>query len=199
MLLMSRNRRPAGKSQKAGRRGGRKSLLLIAAVSFLALAGIFAVVALRTGPSPTRAQSGPGAADRGAPSGGRPALSVAPSSYDLGQISQARGIVTVEMAVTNTGDGDLEISEMETTCGCTRASLIVDGKTGPWYGMRGHGDWPTGWSARLRPGQRAALRVQYDPDAHGIYRGPVDRTVFIYSNDPQQTRAAVRLIGTQGP
>lgn len=190
---MSRNRRPAGKHQKAGRRGGRKNLLLIAAVSFLALAGIFAAVALRTGPSSTRA------ADPGAPSGGRPALSVSPSSYDLGRISQARGIITVEMAVTNTGTGDLEISEMETTCGCTRASLIVDGKAGPWYGMRGHGEWPTGWSARLRPGQRAALRVQYDPDAHGIYRGPVDRTVFIYSNDPQRPQTAVRLIGTQVP
>lgn len=190
---MSRNRRHAGKNQKAGRRGGRQSLFLIAAVSFLALAGIFAMVALRTGPSSTRA------ADPGAPSGGRPALSVAPSSYDLGQISQAKGMVTVELAVTNTGTGDLEISEMETTCGCTRASLIVDGKAGPWYGMRGHGDWPTGWSARLRPGQRAALRVEYDPDAHGIYRGPVDRAVFIYSNDPRQARAAVRLIGMQGP
>jgi hypothetical protein len=126
-------------------------------------------------------------------------LSIVPASYDLGQISQARGIVTVEMAVTNTGTGDLEISEMETTCGCTRASLIVDGKAGPWFGMRGHGDWPTGWSARLRPGQQAVLRVQYDPDAHGVYRGPVDRTVFIYSNDPRQPRAAVRLTGTQVP
>jgi hypothetical protein len=118
---------------------------------------------------------------------------------DLGAISQARGLVTVEAMVSNRGGSDLVISELETTCGCTRAAVVVDGRAGPWFGMRGHGDWPTGWAVRLRPGQQATLRVQYDPDAHGIYRGPVDRTVFVYSNDPQQPRRALRLTGVQVP
>ena len=65
--------------------------------------------------------------------------------------------------------------------------------------MRGHGEWPTGWSARLSPNQRATLRVQYDPDAHGIYRGPIDRVVVIYSNDPNRPQAEARLTGTQVP
>lgn len=124
-------------------------------------------------------------------------LTVSPAAYDLGQVSQAKGIVTVEMAVENTGSADLVIHEMETSCGCTRAALVLDGRAGPWFGMRGHGDWPSGWSARLRPGQRATLRVQYDPDAHGIYRGPIDRVVVIYSNDPRRPKAQVRLTGTQ--
>jgi hypothetical protein len=122
-----------------------------------------------------------------------------PHAYTLGEVSQAKGIVTVEMGVENTGAADLVIREMETSCGCTRAALVVDGQTGPWFGMRGHGEWPSGWSARLRPGQRATLRVQYDPDAHGIYRGPIDRVVAIYSSDPRRPQAQVRLTGTQVP
>jgi len=126
-------------------------------------------------------------------------LVISPPEVDLGAISQAKGLVTIEATVANHGGSDLVISEMETTCGCTRAAVVLDGRPGPWFGMRGHGDWPTGWSARLRPGQQATLRVQYDPDAHGVYRGPVDRTVFVYSNDPAHPRRALRFTGVQVP
>ncbi len=140
-----------------------------------------------------------GASLPGTPSGGAPTLTVTPRIYDLGQVSQAAGTVTVRMTVTNTGSADLIITEMETSCGCTRARLVVDGRAGPWFGMRGHAPWPTGWSAHLRPGQRGTLIVQYDPGAHGVYRGPIDRVVVIHSNDPRQPRASVRLIGLQVP
>ncbi|MDR7470695.1 MAG: DUF1573 domain-containing protein [Armatimonadota bacterium] len=134
-----------------------------------------------------------------APPSGVPSLRVTPSVYNLGQVSQAAGRVTVRLAVSNTGTADLVITEMETSCGCTRAALVVDGRSGPWFGMRGHGTWPAGWSARLRPGQQAALLVEYDPNAHGIYRGPIDRAVLIHSNDPRQPHAEVRLTGAQVP
>ncbi len=126
-----------------------------------------------------------------------PTLRVSPSNYDLGTVSQAKGLVTVEMKVANAGARELVISEMETSCGCTRAAIVTRGAPGPWFGMRGHGEWPPGPAARLGPGEEAILRVQYDPDAHGPYRGPIDRLVVIYSNDPQQPQARVRLQGEQ--
>jgi len=159
-------------------------LVMLAAAAALVLTGLFLAA---------RSQYLPGA------SGRTPLLRVSPSTYELGAVSQAKGIVTVELSAANGGEADLTINEMETSCGCTRAALIVDGKEGPWFGMRGHGEWPVGWSARLRPGERAVLRVQYDPDAHGIFRGPIDRIVVIHSNDPQQPQARVRLSGTQVP
>lgn len=125
------------------------------------------------------------------------ALQVTPSTYDLGTVSQAKGLVTVEMKVANAGARELVINEMETSCGCTRAAIVTGGAPGPWFGMKGHGEWPAGWSARLGPGEEATLRVQYDPDAHGPYRGPIDRLVVIYSNDPRQPQARVRLQGQQ--
>jgi hypothetical protein len=197
---MSRHKRTRGKLSTKSQKRGPQGLLLAAAAGFMALAGVAAIVAFRGGPPGAPGQAG---ARAGAPPGtgaaGSPALIVTPAAVELGEVSQAKGLVTVETAVANAGSGDLAISEMETTCGCTKAALVIEGKAGPWYGMRGHGDWPIGWSARLRPGQRATLRVQYDPDAHGIYRGPIDRTVFIYSSDPRQPRYAVRLTGTQVP
>lgn len=194
---MSRDRRTARKPSGKGRKARRVNLLLLSAAAVIVLAGGYLIAARWTGSTDGAVSSAAGVP--ASSQVGPPTLTISPTVYDLGQISQAKGIVTVEMAVASAGAGDLVIQEMETSCGCTRAALVVDGRAGPWFGMRGHGDWPTGWSARLRPGQRATLRVQYDPDAHGIYRGPIDRVVVIYSNDPRQPQAEVRLTGTQVP
>jgi len=132
-----------------------------------------------------------------AANGGRPVLTVTPENQDLGTIDASKGIVTTLFTVQNTGDGDLVINEMETSCGCTSAVLIANGKEGPRYGMRGHGSWPTGWSARLRPGETAQLKVSYDPNAHGFFEGPVDRLIIVYSNDPNQPAKRVRFTGNQ--
>jgi hypothetical protein len=188
------------RSRDSGKRGApdrrTHGWLLAAAVVLVGAAGVLAVVALRSSRQPA---IGPSPAGSPAASQGTPAIAMTPAAYDLGRISQAKGIVTLEVDLANTGTGDLEITEMETTCGCTKAAVVIDGTAGPWFGMRGHAEWPVGWTARLRPGQQAKLRVQYDPDAHGVYRGPVDRTVFVYSNDPQRARTALRVTGTQIP
>lgn len=172
--------------RKTHRRRSRTSLLL------LILAG--AVVLVAGGYLVAGRGRGSSAATTSAP-----VLSVSPAFYDLGQVSQAAGIVTIRLALANTGGADLVISEMETSCGCTRAAVVLDGQQGPWFGMKGHGEWPTGWSASVRPGQKGTLLVQYDPDAHGIYRGPIDREIAITSNDPRQRQVLVRLSGTQVP
>jgi hypothetical protein len=129
--------------------------------------------------------------------GGTPQLVVTPATRDLGTIDYRDGIVTLGFTVENQGDGDLVITEMETSCGCTKASLVVNGQEGPQFRMRGHGEWPRGWSARLKPGERAELKVTYDPLAHGPYVGPFDRLVFIYSNDPREPTKRVRFYGYQ--
>lgn len=180
--------RNAGSGKKA--RGGGLAILVAAAV--LVLAGLLLAAGWQYLPGMT---GRPWAAWPGR----APSLRVTPGTYDLGQVSQAKGVVTVELSVANGGEEDLVVNEMETSCGCTRAALIVDGREGPWFGMRGHGEWPVGWSARLRPGAQAVLRVQYDPDTHGIYRGPIDRIVVIHSSDPRQPQVLARLSGTQVP
>ncbi len=128
---------------------------------------------------------------------GRSQIEVIPTSLDLGTIDYREGIVTTYFALENRGPGDLVIKEMETSCGCTGASLIINGEEGPKFGMRGHGAWPTGWSARVRSGERAELKVTYDPLAHGPYVGSFDRMVLIHSNDPNEPVKRVRIYGYQ--
>ncbi len=129
--------------------------------------------------------------------GETPQLEITPMVRDLGTIDYRDGLVTLSFTVENRGTGDLVITEMETSCGCTKASLVVNGQEGPQFGMRGHGEWPRGWSARLKPGERAELRVTYDPLAHGPYVGSFDRVVFISSNDPREPTKRVRFYGYQ--
>jgi hypothetical protein len=126
-----------------------------------------------------------------------PRFAITPEAQDLGTIDYRKGVVTTFFTVENTGDSDLIITEMETSCGCTAASLIVNGEEGPRFGMRGHGEWPTGWSATLKPREQAQLKVTYDPNAHGIYVGSFDRIVLIRSNDPEWPTKRLRVFGYQ--
>jgi len=195
---MSHKKKPARTAPRRRTHSSGRTLALVV-VAGVILAGGVLLAGRWSGRSGTPTAASPGTPAPAAGSTQVPAIAVTPTVYDLGQVSQAKGIVTVELTVANTGAADLVIHEMETSCGCTRAALVVDGRAGPWFGMRGHGGWPTGWSANVRSAQQATLRVQYDPDAHGIYRGTIDRTVVIYSNDPRRSETQVRLTGTQVP
>jgi len=118
-----------------------------------------------------------------------PRIEVIPRTYDFGIVSQAAGVVTTELTVENRGGEELVITGMRTSCGCTQASLIVEGEEGPLFGMHNN---PVGWRARLAPGGQAKLKVYYDPNVHPV-RGPVTRTVEIYSNDPKRPVYRVRI------
>ncbi len=168
----------------------KQNLLVWVAIGGLALVGGWGIYALTSAFTPKTDTSV--AATEGAP-----LLNIAPETVDLGTIDASKGLVTTYYTVENRGAGDLVINEMETSCGCTSAVLIVNGKEGPRFGMRGHGNWPTGWSARLRPSEKAELKVIYDPNAHGFYEGPVERLVILYSNDPKTPEKQIRFTGNQ--
>ena len=67
-------------------------------------------------------------------------------------------------AVQNTGDVDLRISNLVTSCGCTVAKLTND---------------------VIPPGQRADLMVTFDADFHPT-SGETTRLVWFATNDPAQ-------------
>ncbi len=71
---------------------------------------------------------------------------------------------------------DLIIDNMDSSCMCTSASVIYNGKEGPKFNMAMHGN-PKGWSVTIPPGDEAQLKIYYDPNAHKELRGPVTRTV----------------------
>lgn len=69
----------------------------------------------------------------------RPIIVISPDSYDFGNVSQKKGIAITLFEIRNEGKDDLVIDGMETSCGCTTASIIYNGEEGPKFGMPGHG------------------------------------------------------------
>ena len=99
-----------------------------------------------------------------------PRLAVPTLSHDFGKIYE-RWDVTHIFAVQNTGDADLFISNLVTSCGCTVAELS---------------------SSVIPPGQRADLAVTFDADFHET-NGEVTRLVWFATNDPTQPWVELRV------
>lgn len=115
----------------------------------------------------------------------RPVISITPATRDLGDISQKKGIATTFFDIKNTGEKDLIINKLDSSCGCTSAAIVFEGKEGPRFAMAGHGiESPTDWQIAIPAGKTAQLKVYYDPSVHKDLRGAVTREVSIYSNDP---------------
>jgi hypothetical protein len=122
-----------------------------------------------------------------------PKILIEPTLHDFGDVSFAGGAVKTVMTIKNEGGSDLVINEMDTSCGCTTASVTKDGIEGPVFGMKMHGTNLVGWSEILKPGETAQLNIYYDPTVHPDLRGPVTRTVSVFSNDPVEFQNEVRI------
>lgn len=115
----------------------------------------------------------------------RPIISLTPEIYDFGDVSQKKGKVFTSFTLRNEGKSNLVISKMDTSCGCTFASIIFEGNQSPFFTMPGHGSENPSWAGVTIPaGKEAELRVMYDPEVHRDFRGAATREIYVYSNDP---------------
>ncbi|MDP2684335.1 MAG: DUF1573 domain-containing protein [bacterium] len=121
-------------------------------------------------------------------------ISISPSKFDFNQVSQKNGVVNTSFTVENSGTADLIIDDMESSCMCTSAAIVVDGKEGPKFGMHNN---PTNWSATIKPGESAELIVYYDPNVHQDFRGRATREVIISSNADNNSTEKVTINLTQ--
>ena len=102
------------------------------------------------------------------------------NAYDFGNISIQGGVVSHGFQLKNDGDQGLELSDLSTSCMCTKAVLTVAGQSSPVFGLHNN---PLFWRQTLGPGQTADLAVRFDPLAHGPDAiGPVTRTVKMMVN-----------------
>lgn len=124
----------------------------------------------------------------------RPIISISPEAIDLGDISQAKGEINTLFEIINTGKNDLIINKLETSCGCTSAVIVYQDKEGPRFSMPGHGkDGPTDWQVIIPAGEKALLKVYYDPNVHQDFRGAAIREIYIFSNDPINFETKVKI------
>lgn len=120
----------------------------------------------------------------------RSEIILSPLNYDFGDVSQALGIVSESFAIRNSGNTDLVINNLLSSCGCTSAAIVNNGQEGPRFGMHNN---PTDWSTTINPGASAELIVYYDPNVHPEFRGAATREVTVFSNDPVNFEKSVKI------
>lgn len=94
------------------------------------------------------------------PSSSDPVLVVDKAQVDFGAIP-ATDVVQDVVKVTNKGGKTLEISRIQTSCGCTAG--VMDSQT-------------------IKPGDSSRIKITFDPRGK---HGRQARTLWIFSNDPK--------------
>lgn len=113
-------------------------------------------------------------------------------NYDWGQIPYSGGKVSKSFTIKNTGTDKLTLSNIQTSCMCTNASVIIDGKSSPEFGMHS----TSSWVGEVMPGKDAQLLVVFDPAFHGPSGvGIIDRLVEVGTNDSNNAKLEFHLKG----
>jgi len=126
----------------------------------IAIAVLFAAVRVYSADSPAATPTGP-----------QPRIVALNPVYDFGTVLEGTP-VKHEFTVRNTGQADLIIGQVQSSCGCTVAQS--DKK-------------------RLAPGEATQLPVTFDTRHE---KGPATRRIDVYTNDPQTPDLALTLQGT---
>ncbi len=108
-------------------------------------------------------------------------LTAPETNYDFGAISMAAGKVTHNFEIENSSTSTIPLGKLYTSCMCTVAYFVdKDGEMGP-FGMPGMGFIPP-LGKELKPGDKATIRVVFDPAAHGPAGvGSIERVIYLGS------------------
>jgi len=171
----------AAKQAAAAASTGNRKWLLAGAALLLVIGGL--VVVAKPGAvsaPPAQAQ----AADPGVPSTPGQLVAIR-TRYNFGTVSMARGKVTTVFRITNTGTDPVIIRKLSTSCMCTTAALVKNGKSSEAFGMAGHTPIPA-IDVPLTSKDDAAIEVVFDPAAHGPAGvGPIERVVIVENSAGQ--------------
>lgn len=102
----------------------------------------------------------------------QPIIGIEATELELGSVVNGE-VVIRELQVSNTGDADLVIDEITTSCSCTTATLSP---------------------MTIPAGESGLLHIEFDSGYHGPnLTGQLVRQVFIKTNDPQQPETRIDL------
>ena len=101
-------------------------------------------------------------------------ISVAPNTFDFGDIVQSKGIVSTVFKVKNTGNKPLIINRLSTSCGCTTAKMD---------------------ESPLNGGETREMTVTFDPMVHPDQFGKIERAVYLQTSDKKQPEIELSLYG----
>lgn len=118
--------------------------------------------------------------------------SVDQKTYDWGNIPYSGGNATKTFTIKNTGSDILKLTNIKTSCTCTKAQIVIDGKDSPYFSMHA----TSSWIGEVAPGKTAKLTVIFDPSFHGPTGvGPMERLVSVETNDKNNSKLEFSLKG----
>lgn len=118
------------------------------------------------------------------------AISVEQTTHDWGTIDIDSGIASQSFTIENQGSTPLKLYEVQTSCMCTTAQLKTGTQESKKFGM--HEKSTSVFE--VSPGASAQLLVEFDPAYHGPSGvGPINRTVIIKTNDPNNPTLTFQL------
>jgi len=82
----------------------------------------------------------------------------------------------------------LQLYNITSSCSCTFGQLIYDDKTSKEFGMHSVSDY----LSDIAPNTEAKVKVIYRPSIMPVY-GPVERELYISTNDPNKTRLVLQV------
>jgi len=104
------------------------------------------------------------------------------TQHDFGTISMAKGKVSKTFEIINEDTVAATVTKLQTSCMCTKATLVTAKSSEGPFGMPGHGVIPK-IAAEIAPGETAKVMVEFDPAAHGPAGiGQIERVVTLDMN-----------------
>lgn len=117
-------------------------------------------------------------------------VSVENTSHDWGEIGINNGNAEAEFEIKNSGNGDLKLFNVATSCACTTAQLFYEEEASPVYGMH----TSSSYVMNIPPEKSARLKVIFDPAFHGPSGvGPITRQINIQTNDSDNEEISFML------
>lgn len=120
----------------------------------------------------------------------RPRLKLEKTAIDLGTM-KVSDMKVKDVTLENIGEKPLQITNVSTSCGCTSAQAVIDGKESPIFSM--HNNPP--WVGEVVPGGKATLKAIYEPAKHPV-QGRTEKTILFKTNDPENATVQINLTAT---
>lgn len=92
-------------------------------------------------------------------------------NYNFGKVPKGQKQIEKEFVFKNTGNSDLKIRKIRTTCGCTTASPE---------------------KTVLKPGESSSFKAVFTP---GSRRGVQRKSIYVITNDPQNSNVRLMISG----
>ncbi|MDO8638701.1 MAG: DUF1573 domain-containing protein [Candidatus Daviesbacteria bacterium] len=116
-------------------------------------------------------------------------------SFDFKDIPYSGGNAVHEYKIKNTGDKDLEIANMNTSCACSKTYFKSQKGESPKFSMQGMSA-PSSWKGILSSGEEGMVIFSFDPTYHGPSAlGPISRIVSFETNDPDHPYVELSFSG----